>query len=75
MDKVYVVLVINGMVEDVSDFAIEERDAAINTFMYHYQTQVGKGAYTDARIDEILKGGYLGFDNGHSSIQMKTVIS
>lgn len=74
MDKIYVILIIDGIVKAVSDFAIEERDAAEQTFRYHYHTQTGKDPDTDERFGEILQAGYLGL-NMDSSIQMKTEIS
>jgi len=76
MDKIYVVLIKNGLVMDVSDFAIEERDAAISTFKYHYRTEIGTEPDDDNRIDEILATGYIGFGQmGENTIQMTTVIS
>ena len=75
MDKIYVVLTRNGIVIDVSDFAYEERAAAISTFKHHYRTQINQEPDLDDRINEIIEEGYIGFDNGFSSIQMVTVIS
>ena len=74
MDKVYVILIIDGIVKAVSDFAIEEREAAENTFRYHYHSQLGKDPDADPRIDEILQTGYLELD-AHSTIQIITEIS
>jgi len=76
MDKIYVILIINGIVEDASDFAYEERQAAVSTFKHHFKEYIGDPDNEAMRFDECINGdGYIGFDNGHSSIQMKTVIS
>lgn len=76
MDKIYVILTKNGLVMDVSDFAYEERDAAISTFKHHYRTEIGTEPDDDNRIDEVLDTGYIGFGRmGENNIQMVTVIS
>jgi hypothetical protein len=75
MDKIYVILTKNGLVVDVSDFAYEERAAAISTFKHHYLVQIKQEPDLDERINEIIEEGYIGFGNGFSSIQMVTAIS
>lgn len=70
MDKIFVILIISGIVKDASVCSCEEHDAAVSTFKHHYREQIGNPD-NDPRMDEILELGYIGFgDRGQNSIQM-----
>ncbi len=72
MEQIFVILILDGIVEDCSVFAYEEQEAAISTFKHHYRVQIKQDPDADERINEIIETGYIGFGRcGQSTIQMK----